>query len=127
MNGLAGALIEPIIEKLGGGKIVDSKDENGFTPLHWAATYRCLPVVELLLKYGASTATVDMEGRGAMNPYTIVVGADITVALKVRSPVDETFDHDATGAKLAKACEKQNCFYYDVEFPLGRCFLSNGL
>ena len=48
------------------GAEVDTKDNNGMTPLHWAALNNVLDVARLLLDNGADTTILDIIGRNAL-------------------------------------------------------------
>lgn len=43
-------------------ELLNYRDENGMTPLHLACKWQSLPVVDVLLEFGADTATKDTLG-----------------------------------------------------------------
>ena len=52
--------------------IVDSRDTNGYTPLHYAAQRGCIRMIQLLVDSGANLLAktiVDEKGRGGRTPY----------------------------------------------------------
>jgi len=126
---LAAALLGPILERAATKEdgVSSSKDSDGFTPLHWAATFRLAPVCTVLFQHGAKVGSVDKEGRPPINVYTCVGGAGCASAIKQRMPIPDEFNpEDLDGAELGKLCEEAKCFFYDEEFPPGRRSLSNG-
>jgi len=52
--------------------IVDSRDCNGYTPLHFAAQRGCIDMIQLLIDSGANLhakTILDEKGRGGRTPY----------------------------------------------------------
>jgi ankyrin repeat protein len=62
------------------GAQVNSKDQFGSTPLHWAAYYGTKETVEALLNNGAEINTPTKSG---MTPLDIAQGEDNTEAIAV--------------------------------------------
>lgn len=64
-----GAAVE---ELLGSGADVNQEDEQGWTPLHWAAGKGDLHTIRMLVERGADVSKV---GRDLRTPYQIVLAA----------------------------------------------------
>jgi hypothetical protein len=62
---------------LAAGADVNEQDEQGWTPLNWAAGHGAVEVIELLLEHGADVA---LTGRDRRTPLMIAKAADQTAA-----------------------------------------------
>jgi len=106
--------------------LLNGKDADGRTPLHWACSYRAHMVAAVMKRYPIKTNLFDNEGRPAMNPYTCIGARQVAAAIGVAMPVPDTFAHDAEGILLSEECEKHKAWYYDASFPPCRAALGNG-
>jgi ankyrin repeat protein len=66
------------------GAQVNSKDKDGWTPLHWAAWNGHLDIVQILLPNGADVNAKDSDG---FQPIDVAKSEDIKCLLRVRKYV----------------------------------------
>ncbi|GMK54505.1 hypothetical protein CspeluHIS016_0110910 [Cutaneotrichosporon spelunceum] len=99
-------------------KLINAKDEDGRTPLHWAATAKNLGVTQLLLSNAA-----DVEARDSLGWTPLVIAAaagqmeNVTAFLDAGAKVDAANDKGQTA--LHYAASKGNV-------PMGRLLITRG-
>lgn len=78
------------------------KDENGWTPLHWAAQVQDLKGVQILLEFGANPNAVDFEGA---TPLHVAGDGDSTeiVTLLIERGADPSIRNEF-GTKASELC-----------------------
>ncbi|TYJ56724.1 hypothetical protein B9479_002494 [Cryptococcus floricola] len=99
-------------------KLINVKDEDGRTPLQWAATTSSLSMLQLLLNYNP-----DLEARDTMG-WTALMIASASGHIEI---VKELLD---AGAKVDSSNEKgQTSLHYAASkgnVPVGRLLIRNG-
>ena len=76
---------------LDAGVDINARDQNGSTPLHWAARYGQKQVVELLINKGADVDAKDNSGSTPLDRAIQGNHADITDLLRQRVVILERF------------------------------------
>jgi len=87
---------------LGAGADIHQQDEQGWTPLNWAAGKGDVALVQLLLKYGANVLHV---GRDHRTPYMIALAAARIEAAKLLREAEDR----AGGAQSQSRQPRQYC------------------
>jgi uncharacterized protein len=90
-------------EALNAGADIHQQDEQGWTPLNWAAGRGSVEIVSLLLNRGAD---VSRTGRDQRTPYKIALAAkhiDVTRLLKKAEQVVNGASGDSTYGNYARA------------------------
>jgi ankyrin repeat protein len=90
-------------EALNAGADIHQQDEQGWTPLNWAAGNGNLEIVRLLLNYGADVFRV---GRDQRTPYKIALAAkhiDVARLLKEAEQAVNGASDDCTSRNYARA------------------------
>jgi hypothetical protein len=104
------AAVEEIVA---GGADLNEQDENGWTPLNWAAGRGDVGVVKLLLDKGAEVFKV---GRDQRTPYMIALAAGQQETARLLREAEE-----AAQSESAYRPERRYCSAYEVsrlrEFP----------
>jgi ankyrin repeat protein len=100
-------------ELVAGGADLNEQDENGWTPLNWAAGGGDVEVVRLLLDKGAEVFKV---GRDQRTPYMIALAAGRQETARLLREAEE-----AAQGESASRPERRYCSAYEVsrlrEFP----------
>lgn len=100
-------------ELVAGGADLNEQDENGWTPLNWAAGRGDVEVVGLLLDKGAEVFKV---GRDQRTPYMIALAAGRQETARLLREAEE-----AAQGESANRPERRYCSAYEVgrlrEFP----------
>jgi ankyrin repeat protein len=100
-------------ELVAGGADLNEQDENGWTPLNWAAGRGDVEVVRLLLDKGAEVFKV---GRDQRTPYMIALAAGRQETARLLREAEE-----AAQGESANRPERRYCSAYEVsrlrEFP----------
>ena len=76
---------------------IDAQDDQGRTPLHWAAINEHLEVVDVLLNNGASTQVIDNDG----NPAEVVIRNS-----EIRKKIRKAREQALFNPKLIKAAKE---------------------
>lgn len=90
-------------EALNAGADIHQQDEQGWTPLNWAAGKGNVEIVSLLLNHGAD---VFQTGRDQRTPYKIALAArhtDVARLLKKAEPAANGASGDSTSRDYARA------------------------
>lgn len=97
------AAVEAIVA---GGVDLNEQDENGWTPLNWAAGRGDVEVLRLLLDKGADVLKV---GRDQRTPYMIALAASQREAARLLREAEE-----ATQGESANLPERRYCVAYEL-------------
>ncbi|OCF41718.1 26S proteasome non-ATPase regulatory subunit 10 [Kwoniella heveanensis CBS 569] len=99
-------------------KLVNAKDEDGRTPLHWAATTSNLSIMQLLLSYHP-----DLEAKDSMGWTALIIAAASGQIEAIRELLDAGADVNAVNEKgqtaLHYAASKGNV-------PVGKLLVNRG-
>lgn len=91
-----------IEQSLQSGSDVNQQDENGWTPLNWAAGRRDLAAVRLLLDKGADVFKV---GRDQRTPYMIALAAGHADVVRVLREAEDKTDPSRSSRRERKYCK----------------------
>ena len=96
--------VAPVRELIESGADVNEQDENGWTPLNFAAGKGNMEIVKLLLEKGADVFKV---GRDERTPYLIALAAGHVETVKLLREAEKK-----TGRELSKGMNRTYCRAY---------------
>jgi len=99
LNAAESGNIESVKQQLAAGTNANAKDENRWTPLHWAAENGHKEIVELLIAKGADVNAKGMHGGTPLH-YAAKYGRKETIELLIAKGADMNANSDDYGTPL---------------------------